>query len=131
MEVEEPTRPFEATFFDAGNGATTGSDNWTAYWYEGPGTGGSTLTMYGQDGVEDPPSGLGSQVFSAQTDVDDIPLPFLNPQTQMNVVGSGVRLHPGNQKSRGTCGGVANTGKTHRPKHSSPAAHAAVRRLAP
>ncbi len=29
-----------------------------------------------------------------------MPLPFLNPQTQMNVVGSGVRLHPGNLKSQ-------------------------------
>ena len=37
--------------------------------------------MYGQDGVEDPPSGLGFQVFSAATDVNDIALPFLNPQT--------------------------------------------------
>jgi hypothetical protein len=89
IDFNDPAHPFEATFFDAGNGATVGSDNWAAYWYEGPGLPGSTLTMYGQDGVEHPPSGLGFQVFRALTDVGDIGLPFLNPQTQMNVLRSG------------------------------------------
>jgi hypothetical protein len=131
IDFNDPENPFEATFFDAGNGAVAGSDNWTAYWYEGPGTGGSTLTMYGQDGVEDPPTGLGFQVFSALTDVDDIPLPFLNPQTQMNVVGSGVRLHPGNLKPRGDKGAKATTAKVSRAKRATPAARAAARRLAP
>ncbi len=46
--------------------------------------------MYGNDGVEDPPSGFGVQVFIAATDLKDISLPFLNPQTRMNVVGAGV-----------------------------------------
>jgi hypothetical protein len=101
IDFNDPTNPFEATFFDAGPGGEAGSDNWTAYWYEGPALPGSTLTMYGQDGVEHPPSGLGFQVFSAATDVRDVALPFLNPQTQMNVIGSGVRLRPGNLKPKG------------------------------
>jgi len=42
--------------------------------------------MYGQDGVEDSASGLGFQVFRADTDVEEVPLPFLNPQTQMRVL---------------------------------------------
>jgi hypothetical protein len=130
IDFNDPESPFEATFFDAGNGAAAGSDNWAAYWYEGPALPDSTLTMYGQDGVEDPPTGLGFQVFSAATDVDDIPLPFLNPQTQMNVVGSGVRLHPGNLKPTGTGKSVAKT-KPNRAKVVTPAARAAARRLAP
>ncbi len=130
VDFNDPENPFEATFFDAGNGAAAGSDNWAAYWYEGPALPGSTLTMYGQDGVEDPPSGLGFQVFSAATDVNDIALPFLNPQTQMNVVGSGVRLHPGNLKPEGGGKSVAKT-KTKRAKVTTPAARTAARRLAP
>ena len=91
IDFTDPANPFEATFFDSGNGAATGADTWSAYWYEGPGLPGPTLTMYGNDGVEDPPTGLGFQVFGALTDVREVPLPFLNPQTQMRVLASGAR----------------------------------------
>jgi hypothetical protein len=133
IDFNDPTRPFEATFFDAGNGAVGGSDNWAAYWYEGPGTGRRSLTMYGQDGVEDPPSGLGFQVLSARTDVRDIPLPFLNPQTQMNVLRSHRGPHHGKADDRQ---GQLDSGSRQEPADSSAelrrsAASAAARRLAP
>lgn len=133
IDFNDPRNPVEATFLDAGNGAALGSDNWAAYWYEGPGLPGSSLTMYGQDGVEDPPSGLGFQVFGAATDVNDIPLPFLNPQTQMNVLGSGVRLHPGNQQPRGGSLRAANpkAATRGRARAATPAARAVARHLAP
>jgi hypothetical protein len=87
IDFNNPAAPFEATFWDPGpTAAGNGGDNWSAYWYEGPALPGNTLTMYGTDGVEDPPSGQGFQVFSALTDVTEVPLPFLNPQTQMNVL---------------------------------------------
>jgi hypothetical protein len=101
VDFNDPAHPFEATFFDAGNGAAEGSDNWAAYWYEGPSLPGPTLTMYGQDGVEDPPTGLGFQTLRAETDVRDVPLPFLNPQTQMNVLRSRGHGRHGEPKDRG------------------------------
>ncbi len=90
IDFNDPRNPFEATFYDSGPGAAGGSDNWSAYWYEGPGLPEPSLTMYGNDGVEHPPSGEGFQVFSALTDVVDSPLPYLNPQTQEQVLGDGV-----------------------------------------
>ncbi len=90
IDFNDRRNPFEATFYDSGSGAAGGSDNWTAYWYEGPGLPEPSLTMYGNDGVEHPPSGEGFQVFSALTDVADSPLPYLNPQTQEQVLGDGV-----------------------------------------
>ncbi len=133
VDFNDPRNPFESTFFDPGNGAVAGGDSWSAYWYEGTGLPGSTLTMYGNDGVEDRPSGFGFQVFTAATDVEDIPLPFLNPQTQMNVVGSGVKLHPGNQKPKAGAKSAssARTTKGTRAKVASPGGRAAARRLAP
>jgi hypothetical protein len=47
---------------------------------------GNTLTLYGTDGVENPPAGEGFQVFSAAVAADQVNLPFLNPQTQMEVI---------------------------------------------
>ena len=91
IDFNDPRRPFEATFYDTGPGAAAGSDNWSAYWYEGPRSSEPTLTMYGNDGVEHPPSGEGFQVFNAATDVRDFGLPYLNPQTQERVLGDPVR----------------------------------------
>ena len=126
--------PSRRRFFDAGNGAVGGSDNWAAYWYEGPGTGRRSLTMYGQDGVEDPPSGLGFQVFSARTDVRDIPLPFLNPQTQMHALRSHGRPHHNRRPDDRQ--GELDSGAEQRAAGPSAelrrsAADAAARRLAP
>jgi hypothetical protein len=111
-------------FFDAGNGATVGSD-----WYEGPGLPGPTLTMYGQDGVEHPPSGLGFQTLRALTDVHEVPLAFLNPQTQMNVLGSTGHGHRWKSKPGGRGGDAARASKA-KGAGADRAARAA-RRLAP
>jgi hypothetical protein len=77
IDWTDPRHPAEVAFYDVD------SDNWAGYWYEGPSLPGDTLTIYGQDGVEDPPTGEGFQVFSAAIDVDEAPLRYLNPQTQV------------------------------------------------
>ena len=43
--------------------------------------------MYGTDGVEDPPTGEGFQVFSVLSDVTTEPLAYLNPQEQERTLG--------------------------------------------
>lgn len=80
IDFSNPRRPREIAFWDET------SDNWSAYWYEGPSAGHDSLTIYGTDGVEDPPTGEGFQVFSAGIDVHEKRLPYLNPQTQEKVV---------------------------------------------
>ena len=62
---DRPTR--SSPLLDGGNGvpARTDSDNRSAYLYEGRGLPWLDPDMYGTDGVEDPSSGEGFQVFSA------------------------------------------------------------------
>jgi LVIVD repeat len=83
IDWTDPRHPKEAAFYDVD------SDNWAAYWYEGPGLGAGKFPVYGTDGVEDPPTGEGFQVFSALTDLTTEPLTHLNPQTQETVIGHG------------------------------------------
>jgi hypothetical protein len=83
----DPFDPEEAAVFDLGMDHPADSDNWSAYWYEGPSLPERSLTIYGTDGVEDPPSGEGFQVFRAGTDVGEAKLGWLNPQTQEGVLG--------------------------------------------
>ena len=128
IDFNDPAHPFEATSYDGGSGVTspTDSDNWSAYWYEGPGLPEPSLTMYGTDGVEHPPSGQGFQVFGALTDVADIALPYLNPQTQEHVLGDpveGIRRH--RVKTSSTKGGKGRVAP--RSDH----ARATARHLAP
>jgi hypothetical protein len=82
IDWTDPLHPAEVAFYDVD------SDNWAAYWYEGPSLPGDTLTIYGTDGVEDPATGEGFQVFSAGIDVDEARLRYLNPQTQVRTIGS-------------------------------------------
>lgn len=133
IDFNDPTKPFEATFVDAGPGAATGSDNWAAYSYEGPALRGPKLTMYGTDGVEDSPSGLGFQVFSALTDVREVPLPFLNPQTQMRVLRSRGRPHheEGDAPDYGTSSRAGPKATATSAKLDRSTARATARRLAP
>ena len=81
VDFTNPAHPTEVAFWDST------SDNWSAYWYEGPSVPGTALTLYGTDGVEDPPTGEGFQVFSAAVAAKERRLSFLNPQTQMQVIG--------------------------------------------
>jgi hypothetical protein len=63
-----------------------GFDNWTAYWYEGPSLPGSSLTIYGTDGVHDPVDDDGGArgFLSMRADVaaNELNVSHLNPQTQ-------------------------------------------------
>ena len=88
IDFTDPTQPQEVAFYDAAPAGPTGSDNWSAYWYEGPSLSDATLTLYGTDGVHNPPTGRGFQVFEAAINVDEQPLPYLNPQTQEKRLGS-------------------------------------------
>jgi len=82
IDFTDPANPQEIAFYDAAPAGATGSDNWSAYWYEGPALSGDTLTLYGTDGVHNPATGKGFQVFRAEVDADEVSLPHLNPQTQ-------------------------------------------------
>ena len=81
IDFTDPTAPREVAFYDRVN-----ADNWTAYWYEGPALPRRTLTIYGNDGVHDPTTGAGFEVFRARVRVNEVPLGHLNPQTQMRVL---------------------------------------------
>lgn len=86
VDFTDPTNPFEVAYYDTLPHGPSGSDNWSAYWYEGPSLPGDTLTIYASDGVHDPgpvaASGRGFNVFSADVAVDEASLGRLNPQTQ-------------------------------------------------
>jgi hypothetical protein len=64
-------------------GGPTGSNNWTAYWYEGPRLPGRSLTIYGQEGfAAQPEASRGFQVYRVDLPVRERRLDHLNPQTQ-------------------------------------------------
>lgn len=79
INFSDPSNPREIAWYDRVNG-----DNWTAYWYEGPGMPGRRV--YATDGVHVPAQGAGFETFSARIRVDERPLGHLNPQTQHRVL---------------------------------------------
>ncbi len=78
--------PKEVAYFDfdrtPGAAEQTGSNNWTAYWYDPtPGHNQAPWTAYGQD------IGKGFEQFEVSLKTSRrFTLPFLNPQTQMEVL---------------------------------------------
>jgi hypothetical protein len=96
IDWTDPSDPKEVAFNDED------ADNWAAYWYEGPSLPEPSLTIYGTDGVEDPPTGEGFQVFRAGTaGLAERKLGRLNPQTQEGVVTvEGVGDHASARVSR-------------------------------
>lgn len=84
IDFTNPTNPREIAFFDAAPAGPAGSDNWSAYWYERrPAPQGSSLTLYGNDGVHQPETGRGFEAFKAFVGpVRRVGLDRLNPQTQ-------------------------------------------------
>jgi hypothetical protein len=86
IDFNNPTRPREIAWYDIAPFGPAGGDNWSAYWYEGPGLGRGTLTIYASDGVHDPAAvqaaGRGFDVFRVQKAVQEVRLRHLNPQTQ-------------------------------------------------
>jgi LVIVD repeat-containing protein len=87
VDFTNPRSPSEVAWYDiASAGASPGSFNWSAYWYEGPGGGPRAFPIYGNDLEANPPSAFGFEVFLASLDVDRIGLAYLNPQTQERVL---------------------------------------------
>jgi len=80
VDFTDPTAPTEVAFWDET------SDNWSAYWYQGPSLPGPVVTLYGTDGVEAPATGEGFQVFAAELSVKAERLDHMNPQTQDKVI---------------------------------------------
>jgi hypothetical protein len=78
--------PKEVAYFDfertAGEAEQTGSNNWTAYWYDPtPGHNQAPWTAYGQD------ISKGFEQFEVELRTSHrYGLPFLNPQTQMEIL---------------------------------------------
>ena len=106
IDFTDPTNPQEVAYWDAGPAGPTGSDNWSAYPYEGPSLTEPSLTLYGTDGVHNPSTGRGFQSFKADVAANEVKLPYLNPQTQMNVLG--VVTKPGKGAVRSKPGTSAN-----------------------
>jgi hypothetical protein len=87
IDFTDPQNPVEIAWYDiAASGDSPGSFNWTAYWYEGPGIAHDTFPIYGNDLVPNPPSPYGFEVFLTTLDVNRLELPYLNPQTQEQVL---------------------------------------------
>ena len=106
IDFTDPRNPREVAHYDAGPFGPLGSDNWSAYWYEGPSLPGPgrSLTIYGTDGVHNPATGRGFQVFRAGLRAEEEPVDRLNPQTQERVIGRGqveVRASRLKQRRRG------------------------------
>jgi hypothetical protein len=87
IDFSDPTDPTEIAYYDAAPFGAAGSDNWSAYWYEGQGLGSGSFPVYGTDGVHSPATGRGFEVFRATVGNADFTLDHLNPQTQEEVVG--------------------------------------------
>jgi hypothetical protein len=124
IDFTDPFHPEEIAYYDET------PDNWSAYWYEGPELGADEFPIYGTDGVEDPPTGEGFQVFSVLTDVSTAPLEYLNPQTQEDALGHwGGKVELAKAaKFRSAAKGKLRTSKLRTSKASS---RATARRLAP
>ena len=62
-----------------------------------------SLTIYGTDGVHNPPTGRGFQSFRGDVTANEVKLPYLNPQTHERAIG--VVTKPGkgsvNKKEHG------------------------------
>jgi hemolysin type calcium-binding protein/LVIVD repeat-containing protein len=99
IDFTNPASPAEVAWYDAAGGVVpspagvNGSDNWSAYWYEGPSLPGSSLTIYATDGVHDPVDDDGGArgfvSFRADVAANELNLDHLNPQTQEFVLGPG------------------------------------------
>jgi len=87
VDWTDPLNPQEVAFWDFNPAGATGSDNWSHYWYEGPLMPGPGIATYGQDGVHNPPTGRGFQVFRTNLgDEADVNLTRLNPQVQEGIL---------------------------------------------
>ena len=87
IDFTAPRNPREIAFFDFNPDGVTGSDNWSHYWYEQSPKPGTPVITYGQDGVHNPPTGRGFEVFEALVGIGRrAGVDHLNPQTQEEVL---------------------------------------------
>jgi LVIVD repeat len=87
IDFTAPRNPREIAFFDFNPDGATGSDNWSHYWYEQAPQPGTAVITYGQDGVHNPPTGRGFEVFKATVGIGRrAGVDHLNPQTQEEVL---------------------------------------------
>ncbi|MBA3263475.1 MAG: hypothetical protein H0T69_13595 [Thermoleophilaceae bacterium] len=119
IDFTDPFHPAETAYWDET------SDNWSAYWYEGAGLGEGQFPVYATDGVEDPPTGEGFQVFSVLSDVTTTALPYLNPQTQEQALGHGFKVKAAKAARYRSASATGTTARR------SAASRAAARHLAP
>jgi len=54
VDLADATNRVEVAFYDAAPPGPAASDNWSAYWYEGPKLSAHSLTICATDGVHDP-----------------------------------------------------------------------------
>ena len=120
IDFTNPRAPEEVAYWDAGPFGPTGSDNWSAYWYEGPSLPEESLTIYGTDGVHNPETGRGFQSFAASIAADEVRLPYLNPQTQERLIGGATQkgkgkgaVHKGNNGVRPQGNGLRGQRRRH------------------
>jgi hypothetical protein len=110
IDFTAPAAPFEIAFYDVAdrgdNPATPtdeaflGGDNWSAYWYENTPGDNDNLWLFATDGVEDPPSGGGTQVYRVAASIMDVGMRRLNPQTQEDLIRCRATLAPTRLRAR-------------------------------
>ena len=88
VDFTNPRNPREVAYYDRAPAGPTGSDVWSAYWYQSPTSGlsGDALEIYANDGIFSPTTGQGFQVFRARVEADEKPVWRMNPQTQERVI---------------------------------------------
>lgn len=80
IDFTDPANPVEVGYYDIAPAGPTGSNIWSAYWYEGPDLSRDSLTIYGNDSRG--PTGRGFEVYELELDARERRLDHLNPQTQ-------------------------------------------------
>ena len=82
IDFTNPSNPTEVAFYDQAPEGAAGSDNWSAYWYEGPDVAPNGLAIYATDGIHVPAEGEGFESYRANVQAKELSLQYLNPQTQ-------------------------------------------------
>ena len=94
IDFTNPASPFESAFYNIRPNTTTGSDDWSAYWYENTAGDDNGFWLWGNDIVH------GFQVFRTVMQANDIALRRLNPQTQENLIACRITVTPGRLRAR-------------------------------